>query len=277
MAKKDQNTKPIAQPAAEPSKEEFGEQRTQRCIELMRPEVRALLDLSFEEKIKKSEEIIRETLNKFKNPGIGFSGGADSQVMLHIALKVQREMGREHQMPLLFVDTWYEFPETATFIEQIRTSWGVESLTTVRAPSDKVEEFKKEYGMGTPEFTLAFNSWHKIEPLNLGVRTLGLDAFLGGIRGVEHEERAKESIFSPRPNMNPPHIRVHPILFWTNKDIKKYLDDNKLPHHPNYDKGYTSLGSTLDTSPNKPGMHERAGRGVARERIMKKLRDLGYN
>jgi 3'-phosphoadenosine 5'-phosphosulfate sulfotransferase (PAPS reductase)/FAD synthetase len=60
--------------------------------------------------------------------------------------------------------------------------------------------------------------------------------------------------------------------------VQEYVKRNNLPHNPVYDKGYTSLGSTLDTTPNKsPGMHERAGRGVARERIMKKLRELGYN
>jgi phosphoadenosine phosphosulfate reductase len=254
----------------EPSSEEFGSDRTQRCIDLMRPEVRKLIDLPLDKKIKKTEEIIKQTLKEFKNPGIGFSGGADSEAMLHIAMKIK------HDMPILFVDTRYEFPETYVFIEKLRKDWSFESLTTVRAGTDRVEEFKAKYGLGTPEFTLEFNKWHKIEPLNRGVRTLNLDAFLGGIRGVEHEERAKESIFSPRPQLG--HVRVHPILFWKRDDVREYLDRNGLPHNPVYDKGYTSLGSTLDTTPNKdPNMHERAGRGVARERIMKRLRELGYN
>lgn len=254
----------------QPSDAEFGEGRTERCIELMRPEVRALLNLSLDEKVKKTEEIIRETVKKYKNPGVGFSGGGDSEAMLHIVLKIK------HDMPILFVDTRYEFPETFGFIEKLRQDWSFESFTTVRAGTDRAEEFKKKYGFGTPEFTLEFNKHHKIEPMVRGIKTLNLDAFLGGIRGVEHEERAKESIYSPRSN--PVHDRVHPILFWTRDDVKEYLDRNGLPHNPLYDKGYTSLGSTLDTTPNKsPGMHERAGRGVARERIMKKLRELGYN
>ncbi|MBI2048843.1 MAG: phosphoadenosine phosphosulfate reductase family protein [Candidatus Liptonbacteria bacterium] len=255
---------------SEPSEEEFGAGRTQRCIDLMRPEVRALLGIPLKEKIKRTEKIIQQTIEEYKNPGIGFSGGADSEVMLHIA------MGVRHDWPILFVDTRYEFPETFDFVAKLRKDWDFEHFTMVRAGTDRVDEFKRKYGAGTPEFTLEFNKWHKIEPLVRGIRQLGLDAFLGGIRGVEHEERAQEQFFSPR--QDPPHTRVHPLLFWTRDDVQTYLRDRELPHNPVYDKGYTSLGSTLDTTPNKnPGMHERAGRGVARERIMKQLRSLGYN
>lgn len=249
--------------------EEFGSDRTQRCIDLMRPEVRSLLNLSLEKKIKKTKEIIAEALKKYKNAGLGFSGGADSEVLLHIALKLNPDI------LVLFVDTRYEFPETIPFVERIRNEWNISSLTAVRATTDIAEKLIRKYGKGTSEFTLEFNKHHKIQPLVSGIKRLSLDAFISGIRGVEHEERAKEMIFSPREN--PKHIRVHPMLFWTQLDVREYLAKNKLPHNPLYDKGYTSLGSTLDTTPNKDSnMHERAGRGVARERIMKTLRALGY-
>src|SRR5271157_478825 len=140
----------------EPTDAEFGEGRTERCIELMRPEVRKLLNLPLDEKVKKSEEIIRQTVEKYKNPGVGFSGGGDSEAMLHIVLKIK------HDMPILFVDTRYEFPETFGFIEKLRQDWSFESFTTVRAGTDRAEEFKKQYGFGTPEFTLEFNKHHKI-------------------------------------------------------------------------------------------------------------------
>lgn len=249
--------------------EEFGVDRTQRCIDLMRPEIRSLLKVPLEKKIKKTKEIITEALKKYNAVGVGFSGGGDSEVLLHIALKLKSDIS------VLFVDTRYEFPETIPFVERIRTEWNVASLTAVRATTDIVEKLTKKYEKGTPKFTLEFNNHHKIQPLVNGIKNLHLDAFISGIRGVEHEERAKEAIFSPRKN--PKHIRVHPMLFWTQIDVREYLSTNGLPHNPLYDKGYTSLGSTLDTTPNKdPNMHERAGRGVARERIMKTLRALGY-
>lgn len=249
--------------------EEFGSDRTQRCIDLMRPEVRTLLNLSLEKKIKKTKEIITKALKKYKNVAVGFSGGADSEVLLHIALKLNPDI------PVLFVDTRYEFPETIPFVEKIRNEWNISSLTVLRATTDIAQKLIREYEKGTSKFTLKFNKHHKIQPLMSGIKRLHLDAFISGIRGVEHEERAKETIFSPREN--PKHIRVHPMLFWTKLDVREYLAKNSLPHNPLYDKGYTSLGSTLDTTPNKDSkMHERAGRGITRERIMKTLRALGY-
>ncbi|GAG33503.1 unnamed protein product, partial [marine sediment metagenome] len=114
---------------------------------------------------------------------------------------------------------------------------------------------------------------HKIAPLMQGITDLGFDAFLAGIRGVEHEERAKETIFSPREN----HIRVHPLLFWRSEDVLEYAKKNDLECNPLYAEGYTSLGCVACTDKNlDPNAHERAGRGEVREKIMERLRNLGY-
>jgi phosphoadenosine phosphosulfate reductase len=248
----------------------FTKERTDRCLELMKPEIRKLVDLPLDKKIRKSQEIIRESFKKYKNVGIGFSGGADSEVVLHLTLPFK------HDIPIVFVDTRYEFKETPQFVEELRESWNFENFMAVRAEKDRAEEFKRKYGANTPAFTIAFNNYHKIAPMLRAIDMLKLDAFIAGIRGVEHEERAKESFYSPRKD--PDHARVHPMLFWTRDDVKTYLKQNNLKVNPLYAKGYTSLGSTLDTRPNKdPNAHERAGRGIVRETVMKKLRALGYN
>jgi len=247
----------------------FTAKRTDRCIELMKPEVRALIDLPLEKKIKKSQEIIKEAFAKYKRVGIGFSGGSDSEVILHLTLPFK------HDIPIIFVDTRYEFPETLQFIQELRESWNFENFNMVRAEKDRKDEFASQYGYQTPKFTIQFNDYHKIEPMMRAIAYHKLDAFIAGIRGVEHEERAQETLFSQRHN--PDHVRVHPLLFWQKADILAYMKKHNLKTNPMYLKGYTSLGSTIDTTPNTdPNAHERAGRGIVRETVMKKLRELGY-
>jgi len=248
---------------------DFTKQRTKNCEELMIPEARQYLDIPLDEKIKKSQEIIKEAFKKYKKVGLGFSGGTDSLVLLHLTLPLKKDI---HSV---FVDTQHEFPETYVFIEKIRREWHLQSLTSVQAEENKLDKIKDKYGFKTPDFTEICCGYHKIAPMMKAIGDFGFDAFLVGLRGVEHEERAKESFFSPRKN--PEHIRVHPLLFWRQKDILEYVKKFNITCNPLYALGYTSLGCVECTDKNPdPNAHERAGRGVVRETIMERLRALGY-
>lgn len=243
-------------------------ERTKRCEDLMRPEIRELLNLPLDEKIEKSKEIIRETLEKYPKVGLGFSGGTDSLVLLHLAKNIIPK-----DFPIIFVNTHHQFPETYKYIEEIISDWGFTNYHEVKAEQDRVQEFMEKFGAKTPEFTAICCEYHKIAPLMNAINDLKLDAFMAGIRGVEHEERAKEVIFSPRET----HHRVHPILFWSQNDALEYVKKLGVKCNPLYAEGYTSLGCMECTEKNAdPNAHERAGRGVVREEIMERLRELGY-
>jgi len=247
----------------------FTEERTKDCEELMRPDVRKLLELSLDEKIKKSQEVIKEALKEYPKIGLGFSGGTDSLVLLHLTLPLKSDI------PTIFVNTQDDFPENLKFIEKIKKDWNLVDYHEVRAEEKRFDEFKEKFGFKTPEFTTACCGYHKIAPMMKAIGDFGFDAFFVGLRGVEHEERAKETFFSPRKN--PDHIRVHPLLFWRKKDILEYVKKNNIECSPLYAQGYTSLGCVMCTEKNlDPNAHERAGRGRVREEIMKKLRELGY-
>lgn len=247
----------------------FTKERTKRCEELMTPELRELIDLPLDKKIKKSQEIIKEAINKYPEIGLGFSGGTDSLVLLHLILPIKPDIST------IFVDTQHEFPETYKFIEEIEKTWNLKDHHAVKAEKNRLEEFKKQFGLKTPQFTTVCCEYHKIAPMIKAIGDLGFDAFFVGLRGVEHEERAKETFFSPRKN--PEHFRVHPMLFWRTKDILDYVKKFKIKCNPLYDRGYTSLGCHVCTDKNiDSNAHERAGRGIVREIVMDRLRALGY-
>jgi phosphoadenosine phosphosulfate reductase len=247
----------------------FTEERTKNCEELMRPEAKKYIFLPLEKKVEKSREIIKEALEKYPKIGLGFSGGTDSLVLMHLALPLKPDI------PVIFVDTHHEFPETYDFVKKVVKDWNLKNFHTVRAEEDKMEKLAEKFGLKTPDFTALCCGYHKIAPMMKAIGDFGFDAFLVGLRGVEHEERAKETFFSPRKN--PDHIRVHPLLFWRRKDALDYVKKNNIECNPLYSQGYTSLGCMVCTEKNPdPNAHERAGRGVTREEIMKRLRDLGY-
>ena len=248
--------------------QDFTEKRTKRCEDLMRPEVRQLLDLPLEEKIIKSKEIIKQALEKYPKIGLGFSGGTDSLVLLHVAKPIIPD-----DLPIIFVNTALQFQKTYDFIEKVKKDWDIKNFIEAKPDQNRLQEFIDKFGSKTPEFTAVCCNYHKISPLMKAIEDLGLNAFIAGIRGVEHEERAKESIFSPRET----HFRVHPLLFWKREDVLDYVRTKNIEANPLYKEGYTSLGCIYCTEKNpNPEMHERAGRGVTREQVMEKLRELGY-
>ncbi|MFH1431168.1 MAG: phosphoadenosine phosphosulfate reductase family protein [Nanoarchaeota archaeon] len=249
---------------------DFTKKRIGVCEELMKPEIKQYLELPLDEKVKKTLEIIKEALEKYPKAGLGFSGGTDSLVLLHIALPICPP-----DMPIIFVNTGHQFPETYKFIEKIKKEWNLKNFQEVKPEEDKVNKFKEEVGFKTAEFTEKCCEYHKINPLKKAIEDFKLDAFIAGIRGVEHEERAKEIFFSPRKN--PDHIRVHPLLFWKSEDVLEYVKKEGIECNPLYAQGYTSLGCVECTEKNiDPNAHERAGRGVVREEVMERLRELGY-
>ena len=247
----------------------FTKERTKICEDLMRPEIRPLLDLPLDQKIERSRDVIRDAIEKYSKIGMGFSGGTDSLVLLHLVLPLKRNI------TVIFVDTQHEFPETYEFVNKIIIEWDVKDYQKVRAYRKRTDEFSEKFGYKTPEFTVAYDGYHKIAPLMKVINDREFDAFIVGLRGVEHEERAKETFFSSRHN--PDHVRVHPLLFWRQQDVLEYVKIFGLETNPLYAKGYTSLGCTVFSEKNTdPNAHERAGRGVVREEVMEKLRALGY-
>jgi len=158
----------------------------------------------------------------------------------------------------------------------------------------------------------------KTEALKNLLHKENYDALILAIRRDEHGIRAKERYYSPRdeefkwnyadqpaelwdlyvkPSEDFSHMRVHPILHWTELNVWEYVQQENLPVNPLYfakdGKRYRSLGCMPCTVPIPSGSDtiekivqelaisktpERAGRAQDKEKayMMQKLRSLGY-
>ncbi len=55
-------------------------------------------------------------------------------------------------------------------------------------------------------------------------------------------------------------IKYHPLLFYTTKEVRNYIDDNNVPYNSLHDKGFVSIGCAPCTRAIKEGEDFRAGR-----------------
>ena len=250
--------------------------------------------------------ILREAYNSVKNIAMLWSLGKDSNVMLWLALKA---FYGKVPFPVVHVDTKKKFPEMYNFRDKYEKKWNLNLIKSTCPPLSKVD----------PKLPKAARSAaRKTEGLKKIIRTKEFNGIIAGIRRDEQSTRAKERIFSPRDencnwnvNDQPPelwdsfhteypknvHLRIHPLLSWTEKNIWEYIKKENIPivklYFAKNGKRYRSLGDKDITKPVKSNaktidqiieelsnteISERSGRLMdnEEEHIFEKLRTKGY-
>ncbi len=258
--------------------------------------------LGLNAKIKIANAVIEDAFEKFKRPVVVWSAGKDSTVMLHL---VRNYLGDDTQkIYALFIDHGMHYPETLKMLNEVAESWNVKVVTAKNHDvinninengdieiSKLNAENRKEvailgysgdkfrYGLDTE----VANHLLKTVPMKNEILKNRFDCAFVGVRWDENSARSTELFMHPRED--PPHVRVHPILTFTEGDIWKYIFKFKLPIHPLYYQGYRSIDGVNDSKPTdtRPAWEqdlvtteERAGRSQDKEGIMEKLRELGY-
>lgn len=236
-----------------------------RCAARMKSHLNVLFD--------KSVHIMREAKAKYSKLGLMWAGGKDSTLMLYIA----REAYYNQLPPIVFLDTTYAFRETKEFIRNLSKVWKFKIVY-----AQNREALAK--GVGPKNCShLECCTCLKTDALNQCIKNHKFDALMFGIRWDEHPIRGKELYFSERDV--PAHMRVHPILHWTEDDVWSFTELHGVPINPLYnrvigDKRYRSLGCYPCTTPlsnsEYASVGERGGRSQDKERIMERLRVLGY-
>lgn len=188
-----------------------------------------------------SIHIFREVAGQFERPALLFSGGKDSIVLVHLALKAFRP--GKFPFPLVHIDTGHNFPEALEFRDQLAEQIGEKLI--VRNVGDTI----KEKGLTEPKGKFASRNALQTYTLLDTIQEFEFDACIGGARRDEEKARAKERIFSVRddfgqwnPKMQRPelwsiyngkihkgeNVRVFPISNWTELDIWNYIKREKI-------------------------------------------------
>ncbi len=252
--------------------------------------------------------IIREAYKQFKDIAVLWSIGKDSTTLMWL---IRKAFYGRVPFSVLHIDTGYKFREIYDFRDEWTEKWGLKLIVGSNEQSIKA-------GMGPGADKLSCCGQLKTNALKQTIDKYRFKALLLGIRRDEHGIRAKERVFSPRNKRfewdykdQPPelwdqfknkqqgeqHIRVHPLLHWTELDIWMYIQREHIPilslYFAKNGKRYRSIGcepccnpvdsqaDTVDRIVEElkvTKVAERSGRAQDKERayMMQKLRALGY-
>jgi phosphoadenosine phosphosulfate reductase len=162
-------------------------------------------------------------------------------------------------LPILFLDTGFHFPETLFFRDQLAEEFGID-IRSIR-PTIGKDGFRQKYGelyRNNPDLCCYIN---KVEPLKLALK--GLRAWITGIRRDQTTSRSKTQILSKQPDGM---IKVCPLAYWTKKDVWNYINQHNLPEHPLLSQGYLSIGCSPCTRPSISLEDPRSGRWANQEK-----------
>ncbi|QGZ96234.1 sulfate adenylyltransferase subunit CysD [Terricaulis silvestris] len=177
--------------------------------------------------------ILRE-LSLFVRPALLFSGGKDSAVLLHLAMKAFAPV--KPPFKLLHVDTGHNFAEVLSFRDTRAKETGLPLI--VRSVEDSIRrgsvQVAEDASRNAAQAVTLLEAQQEFE----------FDALIGGARRDEEKARAKERVFSHRdtfgswrPRAQRPelwglyngrlgvgeHMRVFPLSNWTEADVWRYI------------------------------------------------------
>jgi phosphoadenosine phosphosulfate reductase len=168
------------------------------------------------------------------------SFGAQAAVMLHLATRLAPDI------PVIFIDTGYLFPETYLFADELtkRLRINLKVYRAEESPAWIEARHGKLWEKGADGLA-AYNQIAKVEPMQRALAELGAQAWLAGLRRVQSTSREQLPVVSSQDGR----AKILPIVDWTDRDVYRYLTENDLPYHPLWEKGYISIGDVHTTRP----------------------------
>jgi phosphoadenosine phosphosulfate reductase len=206
-----------------------------------------------------AEHVIRWARDTFGTGLIMSSSfGAESAMMLHLVSRLAPDI------PVVFLDTGYLFPETYTFAEELAQRFKLNlKVYSPRMSAARQEALYGRMWEGSEQDLARYQQINKVEPMDRALAELGARAWIAGLRRQQTDFRKGLRVVEPQDGV----VKVHPILGWNKEDIRRYMMAHDLPYHPLHAYGYRSIGDWHSTSPTTLDQDERDGRnlGVKKE------------
>ena len=183
--------------------------------------------------------VIRWAVDTFGS-SLALAASFEDIVLIDLATKIAPEI------EVVFLDTEAHFPETLSFVDQVKDRYRLHLTVTKPGPEAAVHPCGSEQCC----------QFRKVAPLRRALE--GRRAWLTSLKRSDGPTRADAPIVAWDQAFDL--VKVNPLATWTDDDITSYLADHELPAHPLVPQGYRSIGCAPTTRPVAEGEDARAGR-----------------
>jgi len=262
--------------------------------------------------VAKSRDVILDAFNQFNvdDMAITWTGGKDSTLTLWIIRQVCQE-NRIEFPKVMTIDEFDVFQEVHDFMEKYAKEWNLNlewcrnddviqaaggKLNTIVQVKDLDERNRAELErIGFKEDAFPFeaesytgNHLMKTVEFNKYIERHNVKAIFQGLRRDEQSARIDDDYYEKKnaAYLIPQHMRIKPILHFTERLLWNTYQVYQIPYCTLYEQGYRSLGAKTTSAIAEPGVPaweqdlenttERAGRRQDKEKMMGRLRNLGY-
>jgi phosphoadenosine phosphosulfate reductase len=172
-----------------------------------------------------------------------------------IVLDLLRE--RLPDIPVLFLETGYHFPETYEFRDRLTREWGLQLVNVI--PRQTVAQQESELGILYHAEPTRCCQLRKVEPLFEALEPF--DVWFTGLRREQSPTRKNlRKTEEHRLPTGKTLLKVSPLADWTWGQVWAYTAAHELPYLPQYDRGYRSIGCEPCTALPDDPMNPRSGR-----------------
>ena len=221
-----------------------------------------LTDLNEELINLSSLEIIEWGYDKFGN-NLAFttSFGIQSAVLLHLI----QSSSIKNKVKIFWIDTGYLPKETYLYADKLinQLCLDIDILQSKISPAHMEAKYGKLWESNNEVDINKYHQMRKIDPLEEALKKYSINCWVSGVRAQQTQNRSKmKFIDSIRDRLS-----LRPILAWSQKEIFYYMEEHKLPQHPLFSRGYTSVGDWHSSSAETENIKGRATRfgGIKQE------------
>ncbi|CAN0007057.1 unnamed protein product [Ectocarpus fasciculatus] len=157
-----------------------------------------------------------------------------------VILDAIAKAGLLDKIKVVFVDTYFLFPESLDFLHEVEEHYGFKASIYHCVDCETQQDFYDKYGEDYwMEDIDQYDKKCKVEPLMRALKEAETEAWINGRRRDHGFERAALPVWEG--------TKFNPLSFWSFEDCWTYLRKHNVPYHPLHDVGFSSLGDMQST------------------------------